>query len=97
MVMFEAATATWSVPRDFTTRLEAGEIARQRQSYDDSLTSLQNRRDLEVVVYTFIWLEGYLMQVNIDRFKYINDTYGLGGGDHTPDNIAEILLKAVRS
>ena len=95
--MLEAATATWSVPRDFTTRLEAGEIARQRQSYVDSLTSLQNHRDLEVVVYTFIWLDGYLMQLSIDRFKYISDTYGHGGGGQTPDKTAEILLKAARS
>ncbi|MES3154200.1 putative bifunctional diguanylate cyclase/phosphodiesterase [Sphingomonas faeni] len=73
-------------------RAQAAELAAQKLAYRDPLTGLANRRALSERIDSFLSAheprgELYLLLLDLDLFKGVNDTYGHGAGDH--------LLKAV--
>lgn len=65
----------------------------------DSLTGLMNRRTFESVMIQ--WTEERhsfaLIMMDIDRFKFINDTYGHQAGDEVLKHLARILASSIRS
>jgi len=73
------------------------------QAITDSLTELYNRRHFqEQLKYHFEYARRYnhplsILMMDIDNFKGFNDTYGHEVGDFVLKNIAQIILKSVRT
>jgi len=90
-----------AIVRDITKRKRAEEEIRY-QAYYDSLTGLPNRRlmlDRIEQSLASSRRHGYfnaLLFVDLDRFKYINDSLGHSVGDDLLIQIAEILKEHVR-
>lgn len=63
----------------------------------DSLTGLYNRRILENIdsFYVQVPLKLYIVMIDIDNFKYINDNYGHPRGDEIIVALAEELKKVL--
>ncbi len=73
-------------------RAQAAELDAQKLAYRDPLTGLANRRALSERIDSFLAADEprgqlYLLLLDLDLFKGVNDAYGHGAGDH--------LLKAV--
>lgn len=63
----------------------------------DSLTSLYNRRTLDII-FSKLWNEAYLtkqpvliLMLDIDRFKHLNDTYGHVKGDECLVKVSKLI------
>ena len=75
----------------------------QNQSiYTDYLTGIGNRSKLEAVLENKISSSSKdktfaLIMLDVDNFKYINDTFGHDMGDHALKEFSELLKKCVRS
>lgn len=90
-----------SVFSDITNRKEA-EAHIRHQAYYDALTQLPNRNllldRLEVAIHT-AERDGQtlsVMFIDLDRFKYVNDTLGHEYGDELLVQVAKRLVKCVR-
>jgi diguanylate cyclase (GGDEF)-like protein/PAS domain S-box-containing protein len=71
--------------------------------YTDQLTGVANRKYIEILIQSrleemqrYSWPFGVLF-LDIDHFKYINDTYGHDIGDHVLRMVSQTLLKNIRS
>lgn len=68
-----------------------------KDANEDALTGLSNRRHFEVEVKTWIkklqqnGREFAVLYIDLDRFKFVNDTLGHEAGDHLLVTVAEIL------
>jgi len=80
-------------------------IASQMELYAnyDYLTSIYNRRtfldklELEIRKSKNFQVPTSLMMIDIDRFKYINDTYGHLAGDIVLKRVSQILREGIRT
>jgi len=87
---------------DITQRKLSEEITRELAE-KDSLTGLANRQAAELALkdLTISALQtgaGFVvMLIDLDRFKFINDTYGHDAGDWVLKRVAERLHRRVRS
>lgn len=74
----------------------------ERMAFFDPLTSLPNRRlIMDRLSQTILRAERYqhtiaLMFIDIDRFKWINDTYGHDIGDELLQYVGETVSKSIR-
>ena len=69
-----------------------------KQIYIDTLCGINNRRQFNIYVDNLLsrrsYKKGiYLLMLDIDKFKLINDTYGHLEGDYALIQVAEILAK----
>ena len=86
---------------DVTQRKHSEEQTRELAE-KDSLTGLSNRMAIENVLHHLIHQvpaekqEFALLLIDLDRFKFINDTYGHDAGDLVLQTIAERLRAQVR-
>ncbi|MEM6480641.1 MAG: EAL domain-containing protein [Pseudomonadota bacterium] len=68
-----------------------------KNANEDALTGLSNRRHFEVEVKTWInrlkkeGREFAVLYIDLDRFKFVNDTLGHEAGDHLLVSVADIL------
>ncbi|GAA4354517.1 diguanylate cyclase [Kangiella marina] len=70
-------------------------------SYKDTLTGLPNRRYATEVMSKLLAQKGSnakfsVIIIDLDNFKYINDTFGHDAGDYVLKRIAEILTSTLR-
>lgn len=66
------------------------------EAYLDPLTRLLNRRGFERRLNRQSSLSGFLIIIDIDDFKSINDTYGHDAGDRVLSAVASRLKQALR-
>ena len=99
LFLVEANAAALSEALALNTRLEGARIAAVEQAFTDTLTGLKNRRALDHVLRRHAADGGpfALMNVDLDWFKAVNDTFGHAAGDHVLQAAARALLGAVRS
>jgi diguanylate cyclase (GGDEF)-like protein/PAS domain S-box-containing protein len=87
---------------DISERVAAEERIRQLAFYD-SLTGLPNRATLYSLVEQALAMahrnkrSGALMFIDLDRFKYVNDTLGHGAGDELIRRVAARFKTCLRS
>ena len=71
------------------------------QAAKDGLTGLYNHRFFQTALRNLITRQKYpnvsLLMLDVDDFKYFNDTYGHQAGDQVLKNMADILLSGIRS
>lgn len=98
----DAITGYVSVRRDLTEQLKLQRQLEHQASYDE-LTGLLNRRSFEAELKR-AWEQGnsgrklsYLLFMDLDQFKIINDTSGHAAGDQLLRRVSEILLEVVRA
>jgi len=70
--------------RTLNQRLQGAKIAAEEQAFTDTLTGLKNRRALNLVLARLseAKVPFTVMQLDLDYFKAVNDTYGHAAGDH---------------
>jgi diguanylate cyclase (GGDEF)-like protein len=101
-LMFTQAIAVTTLVGAFLTLIMSDLIEdHYRNSVVDPLTGVYNRRFFEeqaqkVIGFTQNSQNGIIV-VDIDDFKYINDTYGHAVGDEVLVNFAKVVAKIVRS
>ncbi len=100
---------TVNIIRDMTVYHKAEEnqsiMASQMELYAnyDYLTSIYNRRtfldklELEIRKSKNFQVSTSLMMIDVDRFKYINDTYGHLAGDIVLKRVSQILREGIRA
>lgn len=88
--------------QDVTESLKLTDQLEYQASYDE-LTQLLNRRAFEAELQR-AWERGsagkgpsYLMFMDLDQFKVVNDTSGHGAGDQLLRAVSKILVDAVRA
>ncbi|MDH4048590.1 MAG: EAL domain-containing protein [Gammaproteobacteria bacterium] len=88
--------------QDVTESRKLTDQLEYQASYDE-LTGLLNRRSFETQL-TRAWERGdkrknpsYLMFMDLDQFKVVNDTSGHAAGDQLLKSVSEILLENVRA
>ena len=89
------------VTRDLTERKRTEERLAYLAQYD-TLTRLPNRHMLhdhlvQLLAQPQTGKRTGCMYIDLDRFKYVNDTYGHGAGDQLLVQVGERLQKCVRS
>jgi diguanylate cyclase (GGDEF)-like protein/PAS domain S-box-containing protein len=90
-----------TIARDVTERKRFESQLKQLANYDP-LTGLLNRRRFEeelderVARAKFHGSGGAVLVLDLDNFKYVNDTYGHGAGDDLVRTIAQLLRVRMR-
>lgn len=84
------------------SQLERARVEAENEALHDALTGLPNRRHLDARLEQIVSqaLPGQmvsLLQIDLDRFKQINDTLGHAAGDHVLVEVAERLRSSLRS
>jgi diguanylate cyclase (GGDEF)-like protein len=98
LYLVEAVDAAMSEARTLNSRLEDARIRAQEAAFTDALTGLRNRRALDHLLGRLVATETpfALMNVDLDRFKAVNDTHGHAAGDHVLAAAAEHMSHAAR-
>ena len=98
LYLVEAIDAAMSEARTLNSRLEDARIRAQEAAFTDALTGLRNRRALDHLLGRLIatGTPFALMNVDLDRFKAVNDTHGHAAGDHVLAAAAEQMTHAAR-
>lgn len=98
LYLVEAKSAAMEASRTLNHRLQAAKVAAEEQAYTDTLTGLKNRRALDHILPRMIEAgKGFtLMQMDLDRFKAVNDTLGHAAGDFVLQQVARILVDEIR-
>lgn len=96
------SAALQGLVNDITERKQ-GELAAQELATRDTLTGLLNRRGLEMGLATTFSppspespAELALLQIDLDYFKQVNDSYGHAAGDQVLRHAAGILQRSTR-
>ncbi len=89
-----------AISRDITKErqqrkdLEAAKREIEHQSLHDSLTHLPNRRALDIAIKERLNQDPYgitVVRIDLDHFKYVNDTLGHAAGDFALCQVAQII------
>ena len=98
LYLVEAKSAAMEASRSLNTRLQAAKIAAEEQAFTDTLTGLKNRRALNHVMTRLLIAQRpfAVMQLDLDFFKTINDTYGHAAGDHVLQVVARNMVSETR-
>lgn len=108
LFLFEANRGVMHELSVFNRRLEAARDHAEAQAHTDVLTGLQNRRGLQLALDAAIASTrgatdpradgGFaIVQLDLDRFKQINDHLGHAAGDEMLRHVAKVLRREIRS
>ncbi|MNP09010.1 putative diguanylate cyclase YdaM [compost metagenome] len=104
--MLPEAKPHWSREADLLTKavfLAVADIQKQtdqltQEAATDTLTGLKNRRSLEYTLSQ--WMASgvpfSLIVLDVDRFKFVNDTYGHVTGDEVLKHVAGVIVSSLR-
>lgn len=97
--LVEANAAVSGELRSLNRRLQGAQAVAQEQALTDPLTGLRNRRALEGALADHCaGVEGFaLLQLDLDRFKQVNDSLGHAAGDHVLAEVARVLTQETRA
>lgn len=82
--------------------LERRVASLERMAVTDPLTGLLNRRGIKRALHTALSAarrygeQGILISIDLDGFKFVNDTYGHAAGDKVLKQVARLLSEGVR-
>ncbi|WP_127115088.1 GGDEF domain-containing protein [Shimia sediminis] len=98
LYLIEAKSAAMEASRKLNLRLQGAMIAAEEQAFTDTLTGLKNRRAVDHILPRLIERgSGFaLMQMDLDYFKAVNDTYGHAAGDLVLQQVARALVEETR-
>ncbi|OAN69823.1 hypothetical protein A8B78_21425 [Jannaschia sp. EhC01] len=94
LYLHEANSSTAGLSRHLSERLQAAHAAAQRQARTDVLTGLNNRRAMDDELHHLLVERSHefsLLNMDLDRFKHVNDTYGHAAGDAVLVAVGRIL------
>lgn len=105
-VILPEAKPHWSREADLLTKavfLAVADIQKQtdtltQEAETDALTGLRNRRALEYTMQQWIAADKpfSLIVLDVDKFKFVNDTYGHLTGDEVLKHVAEVIVSSLR-
>lgn len=98
LYLIEAKSAAMEASRKLNLRLQGAMIAAEEQAFTDTLTGLKNRRAVDHILPRLIERgTGFaLMQLDLDYFKAVNDTFGHAAGDLVLQQVARALVEETR-
>jgi len=98
LYLVEAKSAAMEASRKLNLRLQGAKIAAEEQAFTDTLTGLKNRRAMEHIMsrYAAWGTQFAVMQIDLDWFKAVNDTFGHAAGDHVLQTVARIMVDETR-
>ncbi|MHA6530001.1 sensor domain-containing diguanylate cyclase [Paenibacillus sp. BAC0078] len=90
-LLTQAVAIAWSDVQKQTSQLT-------QEAMTDLLTGLANRRSVEVTMNQWIAAQFSfsVIALDVDKFKFVNDTYGHLAGDEVLKQVAGILTSSVR-
>ncbi|SFS41154.1 diguanylate cyclase (GGDEF) domain-containing protein [Sulfitobacter marinus] len=99
LYLIEAKSAAMDASRQLNLRLQGAKIAAEEQAFTDTLTGLKNRRALDHVLTRLVSTQASfaVMQIDLDFFKAVNDTFGHAAGDHVLQAVAQIMVEETRN
>lgn len=99
LYLVEAKSAAMEASRKLNLRLQGAMIAAEEQAFTDTLTGLKNRRAVDHVLPRLVENGQIfsLMQVDLDYFKMVNDSFGHAAGDHVLQHVARVLVEETRA
>lgn len=99
LYLVEAKSMVMEELRGLNLRLQGAKIAAEEQALTDTLTGLRNRRAADAALAALC--KGRrafgLMQMDLDYFKTVNDTYGHAAGDQVLRRVAQVLTDVTRA
>ena len=98
LYLIEANQAAMQASKRLTIRLQGAKAAAEEQAHSDTLTGLGNRRALDVALDHLIThrQKFSIIQMDLDRFKAVNDTYGHAAGDAVLIHVAKVMRRETR-
>ncbi len=97
MLQFSVPTLSFTVVGITISILLVYLNVQTKQIFIDSLTGINNRRQLSIYIESILEnrknKSAYLLMMDVDRFKSINDTFGHLEGDIALIKVAEILTR----
>lgn len=105
-IIIPAERPHWNREADLLTKTVFSALSEMQKQTDrltrhamtDPLTGLTNRRSLELTMAEWIAAEVpfSLIVMDVDKFKFVNDTYGHLTGDEVLKHVAGIIVSSVR-
>lgn len=98
LYLVEANTAAMGASYRLNSKLQGAKIAAEEQAFTDTLTGLKNRRALDTIL-TRLLGQGQsfaVMQIDLDFFKAVNDSFGHAAGDFVLQSVAHIMVQQTR-
>lgn len=99
LYLHEANASTMALSRHLTQRLETARARAEAEALTDPLTGLANRRAMEAEIARALAdgsPEFGLMQIDLDRFKQVNDSLGHAAGDVVLERVGHVLRHQLR-
>lgn len=101
LYLIEAQSAVLRETKSLNSRLLGARVAAEEQAFTDTLTGLKNRRALDHILNRLTNSRRRkrfgLMNVDLDYFKSVNDTYGHAAGDYVLQHAASIFVEETRA
>jgi diguanylate cyclase (GGDEF)-like protein len=99
LYLHEANAATMALSRHLTRRLETARAMAEAQAMTDPLTGLANRRAMDAEIARVLGDHSQdfgLMQIDLDLFKQVNDSFGHAAGDAVLERVGHVLRQHLR-
>ncbi|MCV3272824.1 bifunctional diguanylate cyclase/phosphodiesterase [Roseobacter sinensis] len=96
---FAAIATDITSAKEAQAKLAEAKAATERQSLQDALTGLPNRRFLDDILETEVTNADpprTLIRIDLDHFKNVNDTLGHSAGDYVLQQVGTILRMGIR-